>query len=287
MHKTIAHARGSRKARTGRPAGRRRALGQHFLAPGTIPDRLVRDLAPRPGEAILEVGPGRGALTRGLLAAGARVLAVEVDERLAAALSPLFEQVAGARLVRADLLRIDLPALLHETFGAGPARCLSSLPYSTGTAILERLCDAMPPLTEIIVLLQKEVVDRAVAAPGTAAYGYLSVALRSRCAVRAGLRVRPGAFDPPPRVDSQALALTPLAHPPVPAAQRTSFLSLMGRLFAHRRKTLLNNLRAAGMGEAALAAAASFGGPLRRPGEWSIEELAALYARLSAAGALC
>jgi len=276
VHKTIAHARGPRKARSGRPAGRRRALGQHFLAPGTIPDRLVRDLAPRPGEAILEVGPGRGALTRGLLAAGARVLAVEVDERLAAALSPLFEPVAGARLVRADLLRIDLPALLRETFGAGPARCLSSLPYSTGTAILERLCDAMPPLTEIIVLLQKEVVDRAVAAPGTAAYGYLSVALRSRCAVRAGLRVRPGAFDPPP-----------LAHPPVPPAQRASFLSLVGRLFVHRRKTLLNNLRAAGMGEAALAAAAAFGGPLRRPGEWSIEELAALHARLSAAGALC
>lgn len=262
--------------------GRRRALGQHFLVPGPVPRRIVAEFAPLPGEAVLEVGPGRGVLTRELLAAGAEVLAIEVDERLAGALERALDS-SRLRLVRADALEIDFASLLREAFGERPARALSSLPYSTGTAILERLIGAIPPLREALVLLQKEVVDRVVAPPGSPAYGYLSVAVRSLCRARAGATVRPGAFDPPPRVLSRLLRLQPLAEPAVPRARRREFLDLVGRLFTHRRKTLANNLRAAGLGGAHLAAAAAVGDPGRRPGEWSVEQLAALFRSLESA----
>lgn len=263
----------------GQKGGRRRALGQHFLVPGAAPQRILREFAPRRGEAVLEIGPGRGVLTRGLLEAGAEVLAVEVDQRLAEGLRapPAGERL---RLVRADVLDLDLPALLLETFGGRPARALSSLPYATGTAILERLCEAMPPLAAALVLLQKEVVDRVVAPPGTPEYGYLSVAVRSRCRARAGFLVRPGAFAPPPRVLSRLLWIEPRPEPPIPLERRAEFLRLVGRLFTHRRKTLANNLRAAGLSASALEAARAVGDPRQRPGDWSVERLAALFLSL-------
>ena len=270
-----------------RTAGRRRALGQHFLAPGGVAERLVAEFAPRPGEAVLEVGPGRGVLTRALLEAGAEVLAIEVDPQLAQALRlelgarPDQERL---RLVCADALKVDLGALLCDTFGSRAVRVLASLPYASGTAILERLCGAMPPIREAMVLLQKEVVDRVVAEPGTAAYGYLSVAVRSRCRAHGGFLVRPGAFLPPPRVLSRTLRVEPLEDPPVPPARRADFLALVGRLFTHRRKTLANNVRVAGLGAPVLEAARAAGDPARRPGEWSVEQLASLFLSLQGSG---
>ena len=287
---------------------RRRALGQHFLRPGPVPEAIVTEFAPQRGESVLEVGPGRGVLTRLLLSAGARVLAVELDARLARQLEASLQ--GDVQIVQGDALEIDLTGVLKERFGSGPVRALSSLPYSTGTAILDRLCDQMPPLTGIAVLLQEEVVERATAAAGDAAYGYLSVMVHSRCRARAGARVRPGAFNPPPRVDSRMLWLAPRPDPPVSAAQRGAFLRLVGQLFAHRRKTMLNNLRAAGLGGTASGSAtrggtesgsAASGGAARqaglselieaaravgdlqqRPGDWSPEKLAALFHRLPA-----
>ncbi len=281
-----ARARGGRTRRRGAPRGalrpgrRRRALGQHFLISGRVPERLVREFSPRPGEAVLEVGPGRGVLTRLLLDAGARVLAVELDAGLAAALRTDLSGETRLRVVQADILETDVRALLQEDFGHSAVRVLSSLPYSTGTAILERLCDAMPPVREAVVLLQHEVVARVVAGPGSPAYGYLSVAVGSRCAARAGFAVPPGAFSPPPRVLSRLLRLTPLCQPPVPAARRRAFLAFAGRLFMHPRKTLANNLRAAGYGEGALAAARRVGDPGARPGAWDVRRLAALQASI-------
>lgn len=257
----------------------RRALGQHFLAPGPASERVVTAFAPRAGEPVLEIGPGHGALTRPLLAAGARVLAIEIDAAIAARLE---RDLACDRLilVRGNALDADLPELLRRSFGESPVRCLSSLPYSTGTAILERLCAAMPPLSEICVLLQEEVARRAAAAAGTRDYGFLSVRVQSRAAARLGALVRPGAFSPPPKVMSRLLWLTPLPAPSVEPARLPAFLELAARLFTHPRKTVLNNLRAAGYGEAALAAARGAGDVEARPGQWSPQRIAALLACL-------
>ncbi len=268
----------------GSKAARRRALGQHFLIPGGAPERMVAELGPRPGEAVLEIGPGRGVLTRELLRAGAEVLAVEMDPHLEEALraARLGQRL---RLLRADVLRVDLPELLSDTFGERPVRVLSSLPYSSGTAILERLCDAMPPISAALVLLQEEVVERVVAAPGSPTYGYLSVAVRSRCRARAGFRVRPGSFDPRPRVMSRTLWVEPLAALPIPAARRRQFLQLVGLLFRHRRKTIANNLRSAGLAPSVVETALAGADARSRPGEWDVLQLARLFHSLPA-GAL-
>jgi 16S rRNA (adenine1518-N6/adenine1519-N6)-dimethyltransferase len=267
-----------KRARTG-GRRRRRALGQHFLVSGPLPEQMVARFAPAAGEPVLEIGPGRGVLTRLLLAAGARVLAIEIDAALSARLERELD-CERLLLVRGDALELDLPELLRRAFGQAPVRCLSSLPYSTGTAILERLCAAMPPLSEACVLLQEEVARRAAAAEGTPDYGFLSVRVQSRAAPRLGMRVRPGAFSPPPKVTSRLLWLAPHPSPPVGSEHLAAYLELAGRLFAHPRKTVLNNLRAAGYGEAALAAARAAGDLEARPGRWCPRRIAALLACL-------
>ena len=228
----------------------------------------------------MEIGPGRGVLTRHLLAAGARVLAVELDAALCRSLEADLATHPDFHLIRADVLKLDLRDVLEETFGSQSVRVFSSLPYSSGTAILEKICDLMPPVANVRVLLQQEVADRIAARPGDSDYGYLSVVVASRCRAKPGERVRPGAFDPPPRVFSRWLDLVPLSEPPVPAERRAAFLKFCGRLFRHPRKTLANNLRAAGYGAPALAAAREIGDAGGRPGTWDVGRLAELHARV-------
>ncbi len=265
-----------------RTSRRRRAYGQHFLMPGPTVERAVASFSPIAGEAVLEIGPGRGVLTRHLLAAGARVLAVELDLALCQSLEADLASRPGFQLIQADVLKLDLRHVLEETFGSQSVRVFSSLPYSSGTAILEKICDLMPPVATACVLLQQEVAERITARPGDSDYGYLSVVVASRCRAKPGERVRPGAFDHPPRVVSRWLELVPLAEPPVPAEKRAAFLKFCGLLFRHPRKTLANNLRASGYGAPALAAARDTGDPTGRPGTWDVERLAELHARVLA-----
>jgi len=261
----------------------KRRFGQNFLTGSHYPSRIVAALAPRPGEALLEIGPGEGALTRLLLDAGATLTAIEIDPDLI----PLLEQRFGAnsdlRLLRADILALD-PRPLYPP--GQPVRVVANLPYYISTAVLQHLLTYRQLFGEMVLMLQREVVDRIIAPPGSRTYGYLSVLVQLFCQVEALFDVPPGAFRPIPKVHSTVLRLRIRTEPAVPIADPQSFLLLCQVLFSQRRKTLANNLRA---GWTRLGLSTEAGGVLtaslptigidgqRRAETLSLSELAALH----------
>lgn len=200
-----------------------RALGQNFLIDRNLLEWTVRAAAPQPGERILEIGPGTGVLTHGLLAAGARVTAVELDHRLADWLRGHFADQPRFELVEADACDVDYAAL----FGTEPYRCVANLPYAVSTVVLMRLLELDNPPQACLVLLQEEMADRLRAAPGSKAYGALSVLTQVRCRVEVLRRVPPQVFFPPPEVGSAFVRLScrdaaaPLASRDAPDPLRT------------------------------------------------------------------
>jgi 16S rRNA (adenine1518-N6/adenine1519-N6)-dimethyltransferase len=259
----------------------RKRFGQHFLEP-TWQAAVVDACAVGADDSIVEIGPGRGALTLPLAARAARVLAVEVDRDLAAALAaraiPRLDVVAG------DFLRQDWAALMAEwprPDPSAPVRVVGNLPYNISSPILFRLLEVAagpPPVRDATVMLQAEVADRLAAAPGTGEYGVLTVLTALQADVTPLLRLPPGAFRPVPAVWS---ALVRLTFRPVPAAVGDP--ALVGRLvrtaFTQRRKTLGNALKALGTADGCDAAAAirSAGlDPRRRPETLQLVEFAAL-----------
>jgi 16S rRNA (adenine1518-N6/adenine1519-N6)-dimethyltransferase len=262
----------------GERAQRRRALGQHFLVDPEVSARTVAIADLAPGAQVLEIGPGRGALTRALLDAGARVVAVELDTdlagKLAARAAPALEVVEG------DFLRLDLDRL-----PAAPQVVVANLPYSTGTAIVSRLLEHPRRFPRLVVMLQKEVAERLCAGPGSRAYAALTVLTALHAVARLAFLVPPGAFSPPPKVESAVVRLDLEPEPRVPIGDPSIFRRVVRGAFAQRRKTLRNSLRAV-FGEAAttswLAAARIDGG--RRAETLSLAEFATLARIASAAG---
>lgn len=215
---------------------------------------------------MVEIGPGRGALTAVLLEKAGRVVAIEVDPVLVEYLRQKHrEEIRAGRLeiVAGDILRTDLGAW-------GPAVIAGNLPYYITSPILERVF-AAPDWRRAVFLVQKEVAERITAAPGSRAYGYLSVLAQAHAAAELCFTVPPGAFRPPPQVDSAVVALTPHAARPDPG-----LLEFAGWCFAHKRKTLRNNLA----GRFSKAALAALPETARRAEQLSVAELAALRARL-------
>lgn len=238
----------ARPARAGRPTtGRRRALGQHFLRDEGVARRIVELLRPGAPDLVVEIGPGEGALT-GLLAAAGRLVALEVDPALAARLRARFNGAAHVEILEADALRHDyagLPALRPDP--AGRVLVAGNLPYSVGTAILAALLAAGPAIAraapmEMALMLQREVAERVAAVPGSRTYGSLSVLSQMAAEVRLAFSVPPGAFRPPPQVDSAVLHLRVLAEPPVAVTDRERFRAVVLAAFSQRRKTLANAL---------------------------------------------
>lgn len=227
----------------------KKALGQHHLVDGALCRPLIHFLAPE-GERVLEIGPGGGVLTAELLAAGARVLGWELDPAWAAFLRRRFPD-PGLALVVGDALEIAWDRLPAPTLVTG------NLPYNVSTAILEDLLPHHARIPRAAFLVQKEVADRIVAAPGTEAYGSFSVIVAAWARPRILGRVRPGSFRPPPKVDSAFVGLE-LKPPPLPQEEMADFVAFVRLAFAKRRKTVRNSL-ASGWGrekaEAALAAA--------------------------------
>ncbi len=253
-------------------SGRRRALGQHFLAAAAA-RRIVELFEPRAGSLVIEIGPGRGALTAPLLAAGARVVAVEIDARLAEGLHRRFGEHEGFALVHADVLRCD-PA---ELTAGGPARLLANLPYSITGAVLSRLFAASTVLTDLMVMVQKEVADRIVARPGGRPYGSLSLLAQYFTTPRVVLRLGSGAFDPPPDVASCVIGM-PFRRPrELDACGESAYPGFVRSLFAHRRRTLLNNLKAAGLERPEEALRGAGIDPSRRPETLAREECVRLF----------
>ena len=218
----------------------RKRFAQHFLHDRTVVRRIVEAIAPRPGELVLEIGPGRGALTFPLLAAGCELHAVEIDRDLAARLRARTPRHPNLTVHEADALALDLARV------APPPRRLrvtGNLPYNISTPLVFRLLAVLPRITDMHLMLQKEVVDRMVSPPGTRTYGRLSVMVQLDCEVERVLQVGPGAFSPAPRVESAVVRLRPRSYAAPDPACRGRLDAIVRSCFSRRRKTLRNALR--------------------------------------------
>ena len=214
----------------------RKRFGQHFLTDASIVDAIVCGIDPQPGEALVEIGPGRGAITTPLLARAGRLTVIELDRDLAVRL----RRVPGLDVVQADVLNVDFDALATR-FGSGTKlRVVGNLPYNISTPILFHLLGAADRIADQHFMLQKEVVDRMAAAPGSKTYGRLSVMLQWRYDIEPLLDVPPEAFEPAPRVDSAVVRMVPRG-----GTESVDAL-LLGELvtvaFSQRRKLLRHTL---------------------------------------------
>ena len=220
---------------------RRRRFGQHFLHDPAVIARIVAALAPRPGEHLVEIGPGRGALTAALLrCTGCTLDAIEIDRDLAALLRAHFSDATRGALHVEDALRFDFAALARAR--GGRLRILGNLPYNISTPLLFHLLSQAHALADLTVMLQREVVARLAAQPGADDYGRLAVMLAPQVEVERLFDVGPGAFQPPPRVWSAVARLTVRAQPAF--AVSPHYAQVVAAAFSQRRKTLRNGLAA-------------------------------------------
>ena len=213
----------------------RKRFGQHFLANAGIVDAIVGAIDPRPGQAMVEIGPGLAALTQPLLERLGHLTVIELDRDLAVRLSSR----PGLTVIQSDVLKVDFSELA-SSLGASKLRVVGNLPYNISTPILFHLLDFVDVIQDQHFMLQKEVVDRMVARPASAEYGRLSVMLQWRYAMEMVLFVPPESFNPPPRVDSAVVRMVPHAHA---AAINGKLLSEIVRVaFSQRRKLLRHTL---------------------------------------------
>jgi len=218
---------------------RRKRFGQHFLHDPRILDRIVQALSAHPGDHLVEIGPGRGALTERLLALrGCTLDAIEIDRDLAGQLRPLFTGYPQRALHVGDALEFDFSALARER--GGPLRVLGNLPYNISTPLLFHLLRQAAAIADLTVMLQREVVARIAAAPGDSDYGRLTVMLAPQLSATRLFDVGPGAFQPAPRVWSAVARLTVREQPLFPVSPQ--YAAVVAAAFAQRRKTLRNAL---------------------------------------------
>jgi 16S rRNA (adenine1518-N6/adenine1519-N6)-dimethyltransferase len=214
----------------------KKRFGQHFLTDRHYLDRITQAIAPQPRDAMVEIGPGTGVLTERLAAALDQLHVVEIDRDLAAELRDRFP--ADKVVVhQADALDFDFASL------PAPLRVVGNLPYNVSTPILFRMAALAERIRDCVFMLQREVVERMVAAPDTAEYGRLSVMLQYRFAMALVLRVPPGAFTPPPKVDSAVVRMEPLGAERPRARDEALFAALVAAAFSQRRKMLRGALR--------------------------------------------
>jgi 16S rRNA (adenine1518-N6/adenine1519-N6)-dimethyltransferase len=244
----------------------RQRLGQHFLTQGRILERIAAAACPSREALVIEVGPGRGALTAHLLPRADRLVVIEMDEALAEGLRTQFP---GVTVVAGDARTADMGQW-------GPAVIAGNLPYYAATPIIERALHC-PAMTRGVFLIQKEVAERLSASPGSRDYGYLSIAVQVRARVELLFRVAPSAFRPPPKVESAVVRLTPQSRAAeLQVDDLPAFLDFAGACFHQKRKTLRNNLEPRYGSRVRDLAEAS-----RRAEQLTLDELAALYRRLA------
>jgi len=215
-------------------------LGQHFLRDQRTIHRIVDALNPKAGETIIEIGPGTGALTSVLIERTGRLIAVEFDNKLAPLLQERFGGFGNFKLVMADALTVDF---CKEILPAQSARLVANLPYNISTAILQRLITQRACIEEMVLMLQREVVERLLAPAGTSDRGFISVLVEAYCEAEKLFDVAPGAFRPPPKVWSSVMRLKFRTRINADVVDQNLLWETVSAGFAQKRKTILNNLR--------------------------------------------
>ncbi len=217
----------------------RKRFGQHFLRDSDVIDSIVAAINPQPGEHLVEIGPGEGVLTRPLLARTGAIEVVELDRDLAATLAQRLGHPPGLTIHQADALKFDFSSLAVD----GPIRVIGNLPYNISTPLIFHLLDQAEAIGEMVFMLQKEVVDRLVASPGSHSYGRLTVMASHYCEMDWLFDVPPEAFDPPPNVESAIIRMVPKTLNDVDRTLLPALDKLVRASFGQRRKTLRKSLK--------------------------------------------
>lgn len=255
----------------------RKRFGQHFLRDQGVIDGIVAAIAPKPGDRLVEIGPGEGVLTGPVLARAGEMTVIELDRDLASTLAQRLKYPDGLTIVQADALGVNFAELAKD----GPIRVIGNLPYNISTPLIFHLLSFAEHIQDMVFMLQKEVVERLVAVPGSRLYGRLSVMVACHCRGQALFDVPPEAFDPPPRVDSAIVRLLPEPM----SAERQALMPMLDRLvkisFGQRRKTLKKSLKGL-VGDDHFQAAGIV--PSARPETISLDGFLALARQIQPAG---
>lgn len=217
----------------------RKRFGQNFLHDAGVIHRILRAIHAREGERVLEIGPGQGALTEGLLSSGAQLDVIELDRDLIPILNAKFAAEPRFQLHQGDALKFDFSSLNPERHSL---RVVGNLPYNISTPLIFHLLNNAALIRDMHFMLQKEVVDRMAAGPGSKVFGRLSVMLQAYCEVTSLFVVPPGAFRPPPKVDSAVVRLVPRDPATINIRDHKRFAEVVKAAFGQRRKTLRNAL---------------------------------------------
>jgi len=216
----------------------KKSLGQHFLTDRSYIERIVLAVDPKPGDRLVEIGPGQGAITLPLLRRHGELTAIEFDRDLITPLMEASEGVGRLTIIHKDVLAVDFGKLA----GDQRLRLVGNLPYNLSSPILFHALEHAASIRDMVFMLQKEVVDRMAAGPGSKVYGRLSVMLQAYCTVTPLFVVPPGAFRPPPKVDSAVVRMVPRPPAEIGVADPQRFTEIVRAAFGQRRKTLRNAL---------------------------------------------
>lgn len=254
-------------------------LGQNFLIDAGIVQGIVDAADIQPGDKVLEIGPGIGTLTQALCEAKADVTCVELDKRLPEILSHTLEAYDNVRIIQGDILKVNI----SEIMGSGPFKVVANLPYYITTPIIMALLEKHLPITDIVVMVQKEVAQRMATIPGSKTYGALSVAVQYYTIPKIALYVPPRSFMPPPEVDSVVVNCKVRPQPAVDLIDEKMFFRVVKAAFGQRRKTLNNALKSMGVDKNTIADILTRAGiePSRRGETLTMEEFAAISNILS------
>jgi len=248
----------------------RKRFGQNFLHDQNVIQKIVAAVNPHPGDNLVEIGPGQGALTCQLLPLVEEMHAIELDRDLIPLLESTCQSIGKLNIHSSDVLRFDFSELYRD---GEPLRIVGNLPYNISTPLIFHILQNTGIIKDMHFMLQKEVVERMAAAPDSGTYGRLSVMVQRYCQVERILTVGPGAFNPSPKVDSSVVRLTPWESAPVTIDDEESFQEVVKAAFSQRRKTLRNSLRALVTTEQFESAGVD---PVRRAETLSMEEFAKL-----------
>lgn len=225
--------------------------GQNFIGDPALLERIATVCDWQPGDRALEIGPGAGTLTRAIAREAEEVLAVEIDRRLAPLLEETLADCANVHLVFTDALKADLDALMRDTLGwDGRYKLIANLPYYITTPLIMHVLEGSEKLSELVIMVQKEVGERLCAAPGSKAYGAVTVMVQYAATVARAFDVGRHAFVPAPEVDSTILHLIPYEKRPIQAQSDAVLRRVVKAAFSQRRKTLRNSLSSLGCDKA-------------------------------------